>query len=128
MHELYGRWLAGGATALGHGLRGEEVTELNMILGDVLRPAHETWEPSDPLAQGALAYDVRAPLLTRRAMLRELGWPGGEQPSVSDLVGHILDRLEYQCAYDIAFEEGEAGRLLGGGESAVSLPICVPLL
>lgn len=46
-------------------------------------------------------------------------------PSVSDLVGHILDRLEYVCAYDIVNEEGDAGEMLlrargGGGRGGVA--------
>mmetsp|Transcript_69444 Transcript_69444/g.208444 ORF Transcript_69444/g.208444 Transcript_69444/m.208444 type:complete len:98 (+) Transcript_69444:3-296(+) len=69
------------------------------------------------LADGAVVFDVRAPPATRCAMLRDLGWPEGTQPTAADLVAHILDRLEYQCAYDLAHEEGAVGRALGGDAS-----------
>ena len=109
--------MAGGTAALGHGLSSEELTDLNLVLCDVLRPADEQWGPGSVEADGAVVFDIRAPPATRCAMLRDLGWPEGTQPTVADLVAHILDRLEYRCAYDLAHEEGAAGRALGGDTS-----------
>ena len=50
-------------------------------------------------------------------MLLALGWDEG-LPTVSQLTSHILDRLESECAYDVACEDGAAGDALsacGGG-------------
>jgi hypothetical protein len=58
----------------------------------------------------------------RRALLCEHGWPqDGAQPTVSELISHVLDCLEYVCARDIAACEGAAGEALraaGEGDSA----------
>ena len=60
---------------------------------------------------GRMRNPVVSPLLA-------LGWPQGAPPSVPTLVSHVLDRLEYRCARDIAYAEGVAGELLRGGEGA----------
>ena len=103
IHSLYGKW----TTTLG--LRREENDELNALLGDVLRPAGDVG-----YAHGAVVFDVRAPPATRRAMLLDIGWPQGATPTVGELVAHILDRLEYACAHDIACGLGAAGAALSG--------------
>mmetsp|Transcript_38664 Transcript_38664/g.106767 ORF Transcript_38664/g.106767 Transcript_38664/m.106767 type:complete len:275 (-) Transcript_38664:201-1025(-) len=122
-HGLYSRWIAGGTAALGHGLGSEELMELNKVLCGVLRPADEQWWADSVEADGAVIFefDARAPPATRCVMLRDLGWPERTQPTVADLVAHILDRLEYRCAYDLAHEEGAAGRALGGDASDTGL-------
>ena len=57
------------------------------------------------------AFDVQAPPERQREMLLALGWEAG-LPTAAQLVSHILDRLESECALDIAHETGEAGEAL----------------
>ena len=58
--------------------------------------------------------------MTRRAVLLDLGWPAGEMPSVGELIAHILDRLEYVCAHDVAFRAGAAGEAMGEHDGGAS--------
>ena len=47
-------------------------------------------------------------------MLLAIEWEQGECPSAPRLVSHVLDRLEYVCAWDLVEEAGEAGQWLSG--------------
>ena len=49
-------------------------------------------------------------------MLLALGWAEG-LPTAAQLTSHILDRLEDECACDIADEAGAAGEALHAGAS-----------
>jgi hypothetical protein len=128
LRRLYGKWAAGGdATALG--LTARETDELNELLCDVLRPAsamgmaageHDGDGTGAPCAEGEAVFDVRAPPLTRRAMLCDLGWPQGDHPSTPTLTAHVLDRLEYAMAYDVALGCGCASEALHSGSTAAA--------
>ena len=50
----------------------------------------------------SVQFDASAPGAAQRECLLSIGWPEGRLPTTSTLVGHILDRLEYACARDVA--------------------------
>ena len=115
--SIHARWLAAGDE-----LSDVELDDLNTILNDLLRPADawSSWAPSCFRADGSLTdlvqpvFDVRASPDARAAMLLAIGWERGECPSAPRLVSHVLDRLEYVCAWDLVEEAGEAGQWLSG--------------
>ena len=41
-------------------------------------------------------------------------------PSVGELIAHILDRLEYVCAHDVAFRAGADGEAMGEHDGGAS--------
>jgi len=98
-----------------------EARLLSDFLGCVLRTdifappishgcAYELEEPSSD-------FDVAASPEHLRMMLLALGWNEG-LPTASQLTSHILDRLESECACDIACEEGPAGEALSDASAA----------
>ena len=58
-----------------------------------------------------ILFDVAASPEHLRMMLLALGWNEG-LPTASQLTSHILDRLESECACDVAREDGPAGEAL----------------
>ena len=110
--ELYRRWLQDGDA-----LTSRECDRLGHFLACVLGPAGlrssvrgavMTWDYG--LGDVVISpVDLRAGGL--RAVLDLHGWPQGAPPSVPHLVSHILDRLEYDFALDIALGGGEYGEM-----------------
>ena len=111
--ELYRRWVEGGLQPL---QSEAEVGTLSRFLACVLETgasapeiaggnAYELEEPSDTFDASCMASPER-----QCEMLLALGWDEG-LTTVSQLTSHILDRLESQCAYDVAYErmDGAAG-------------------
>ena len=95
---LYGTWLTGALDAGSAPL-------LNELLGRVLGPAGSgsLSFTDDEFHDDRVAIDVSDHHDAQAAALRGLGWPA--YPSTSVLVGHILDRLEYDWALRL-FELG----------------------
>ena len=117
--DLYRRWVEGGMQPLG----GEHEAHL---LSDFLGCVLQSGAAAHCIARGNAydlegrsdAFDVQAPPERQREMLLALGWEGTwEAARLADrrppsCVSHILDRLESECALDIAHETGEAGEAL----------------
>ena len=60
-------------------------------------------------------------------MLLDLGWPQGAQPTVSELISHILDCLDYACAYDIVNLCGETEEVICGGAATRDRALLEPV-
>ena len=115
--EAYRAWLDGGVAALDGwrppwGRVGDlnEFLRCNLVLpscdGEGLRRAQQFERDG--------GFDVCAAHEERTHALLCLGWPAGEAPQAPRLVYAIVDRLEYECARDLADEAGEAGDFLLG--------------
>ena len=102
------------------------------MLSQFLACVLQTGAPAPEIAGGSAyeleeplgAFDVMASPDRQREMLLALGWDEG-LPTVSQLTSHILDRLESECACDVACEDGAAGDALsaGGGDGGAA-PTC----
>ena len=82
-------------------------------VGHVLGPCSEIELGSDA---SSVWFDASAPGAVRCERLLSIGWPEGRLPTTTTLTGHILDRMEYACARDVA-----GARLIISGGSKPAL-------
>ena len=99
--ERYQRWERGGFREW---MTGDDADtellyeQLSAFLSDALGPCSE-------IGTGVITdgrFDAAAPAEQRRSCLLSIGWPEGRLPTSTVLIGHIIDRLEYWCARDVA--------------------------
>ena len=121
--SLYREWLDSDGVSLSP----ERRERLSDFLSHVLMAAR--WDAPHPCAEAVgVDFDVDAPSDDRRCALIHLGWPGGVLPSAPVLVAHVLDRLECDCALDIAFASGRAAHIVGATGPKEARPSCCPTL
>ena len=125
--DLYRRWYW---LDEADGLSSTELDDLDAFLSEELRPA-DVMSFAPFRADGSLIYDwplrsgwatfsVRAPPAVLRSIMLRAGWPEGARPTVSRLVSHVLDRMEYRCAWHFAEGFGIAAEWMSGRVDGVS--------